>query len=141
MIQKSNDEDIKNSLLKNRNLSLIFYTLSQTPSHLAELARALNLPVKDVINNLMFLKNNKLIRKLAVNGKSKNGVVKDFYPIILQKQKKAIKGLSLKDGKEVLKTMNFYFISNKGLEFLSYARKLIFENGGDKNGRRKKYTL
>ena len=124
--------------MKNKSLSLIFYTLSQTPSHLNELSSALGLSENVVRNALWFLRNNKLIRELRIKRKFINGAVKEFYPLILQKRKKIIKGLPQKEAKEVLRNVKFYFISGKGIYFLPYAQKKIF--GGEKNAKRNKKT-
>lgn len=129
----SNNEKIKQILLRNRNTSLIFYTLSQTPSYIMELSTALLLPESEVKNIIWFLRNNKLIRELQTNRRLRNGAVREFYPILLKKQKNAIRGLTNKEAHEVLRNIKFYFISVKGFEFLPYAQKRIFNNGGDKN--------
>lgn len=135
MNEKSDQTKIKNVLKRDKNLSMIFYTLSQTPSYPDELSRALNISNEEVKNAIWFLRNNKLIQELGNNGKSRNGAVREFYPIILKKQKLAIKGLSQKDAYEVLKKLKFYFISRNGLVFLPDIRKRIFERG-DKYGKR-----
>jgi len=133
MINQSNDEKIRNTLLHARQISLVLYVLSETPSYDAELKKALKLSSNEIKNCMRFLKNNSLIRELKINDKSNNGVVKAFYPILLQKQKKAVKGLSPKQAIEVLKRINYYFISPRGLDFLPYARKKIFQKGGEKH--------
>jgi hypothetical protein len=132
MIKQSNDEEIKNTLLKDRSLSLILYVLSETPSYHDELLRALKLPRSVVLNALLFLIKNGLIRDLKIDDVVYNDVVKEFFPIIMQKQKKAVKGLSQIDARDVLKRINYYFISPRGLDFLPYARRKIFQLGGEK---------
>ena len=120
-------DPITEELQNNKNLSTILYVLGEVPSYPDELATELNISKDEVRKLIGYLKRNKLIQELDAES-SKN---QDIYPLILKKLKSITLGLSPEQEKKALKRIKFYFISQKGREFLQYAKGCIQDQRGE----------
>lgn len=127
-------DPIIDELQNNKNLSNILHVLGEVPSYPDELATELNILKDEVRKLIVYLKKNELIQELEVDS-CKN---QDIYPLILKKLKSITLGLSPEQEKKVMKNIKFYFISQKGREFLQYTQNSSEENnqGGDQDEER-----
>ena len=119
-------DDIKNTLLKNKNYAMILYVLSQIPSYTQELTSELNIDKHTVENAICYLKENKLIRILDINS-AQNESIGNLYPLLLKKLNKIQSSLPPNKAKSVLKNLKFYYISKRGTEYLPSVREILFE--------------
>ncbi|MFW9879976.1 MAG: hypothetical protein ACFFG0_43435 [Candidatus Thorarchaeota archaeon] len=123
-------EDIKNILLKDKNLAMILYVLSQIPSYIQELSEELKLPESIINKNIILLKEKKLIRVLNINS-IQNGTVISLYPLLLKKIRKIESQSPQNKMKSNLKKIKFYFISNTGLDYLQFVQETLFKTKKD----------
>ncbi len=131
MKQTINDE-IRSKLMKNKNLTMILYILSQIPSYTHELAAELRLPKSTVREAIRYLREKRLIRVLDINS-TRNTSIGDLYPLLLKKMKKIRSRLSPDKVKSEMKKVKFYFISHRGVIFLPFIQEILFKiKKGDK---------
>ena len=105
-----NKAEIKSMLLKNKNLAMVLYVLSQIPSYTQELTAELNIHKSKVEKAIRFLKEKRLIRVLDIKS-AQNGAIRNLYPLILKKLNKIQSTLPSDKAKSVLKNLKFYYIS------------------------------
>ena len=120
-MRRNPSDEIKRTLLRNKNLAMILYILSQIPSYTQELAAELKLPKSTVRESLNYLIKKRLIRVLYLNS-TRNSTTGDLYPLLLKKIKK-IRSCTPPDKiRSTLKSLKFYFISRRGISFLQFIQ-------------------
>ena len=105
-------DDIKTTLLKNKDYAIILYVLSQIPSYTDELTSELHIPKSKVEKAIRYLKEKRLIRVLDIKS-AQNGAIRNLYPLILKKLNKIQSTLPSDKAKSVLKNLKFYYISKR----------------------------
>jgi hypothetical protein len=110
-------ENVKKILCRNRKISLVLFTLGQTPSYAEELSEELHISQPEI---------EKIFRRLLklglVQHVDSNQIQFDIFPLVYEKCSK----VSPHDPLAALDLLVFYTISQKGVNYLSHAEKCIF---------------
>ena len=108
---------IKDKFLTEKNIAWTLYILNEIPSCTEELSQELQLSNVEVKKILSYLKRKKLIKMVKKP---------TFEASLLIKKKRR------KFGNGHTKKIKFYFISQKGMKFLPYVKKIILNKGDEK---------
>ena len=125
-MKQNNTNEIKNALIKTKDLAMILYVLSQIPSYTEELVEELKLPKSTVEKAIHFLREKKLIRVLNINT-IESEATNSIYPLMLKKIKKIQSQLSQDKLELPLNGIKFYFISSKGKSYLQFVQEILFK--------------
>ena len=110
-MKQNNKDEIHSTLLKNKNIAMILYVLSQIPSYTQELTAELNISKSKVEDAIRYLKGKRLIRILDIKSAPNSG--SNLYPLLLKKLNKIQTTLPPNKAKSILKNLKFYYISKR----------------------------
>ena len=114
------DSMIRYTLNRKRTFSRVLVALSEEPCYTTELCARLGLKRETVNSAVLYLANVGLVYKVSNSDDEK---VANF---IRAKTQRFIQSLNPKLASNVIKRVKFYFITERGKEFLEHAKKSLY---------------